>query len=269
MAMSKAIENRMWPFAHPLTQYLSKEVLYNLQRWADELTVAEIAAQNAAELGRLVHMNERHGAALVNAAKEFPTFALTHALRPLSSDLLKLSIHVSKNFIWSPRRHGSAEPFWLWVEDHEGIEIIQCSSLLFRQNTQALDVDFVIPIRGSKPPSSVNVRFVSDRWMGAEDEVTVLLENLTMPKFSRCHTPLLDLPFLPVATLKETASNFSSLHFQTFNSIQTQCFWTLVHTNQNSLICAPTGCGKSTLAMLALRCGIIASHFCLFAHPRS
>jgi antiviral helicase SLH1 len=256
MAMSKAVEKRMWPFEHPLAQFdLSQEVLYNLQHWADELSVAEIAAQNAAELGQLIHMNERHGTALVKAAKQFPTVVLTHLLRPLSSDLLKICIHVAKDFEWSMRLHGSAEPFWLWVEDHEGVEIIQWSHLLLRQNTAALEIDFVIPIRGSKPPSSINIRFMSDRWMGAEDEVSISLESLVMPKFSDCHTPLLDLPFLPGSAVKDAVAHH--LPFRDFNGIQTQCFWTLAHTNQNTLICAPTGCGKSTLAMLALRCGMI------------
>jgi antiviral helicase SLH1 len=250
--MSKAVEKRMWPFEHPLAQFeLSSEVLYNLQRWADELSVAEIASQSAAELGQLIHMNERQGAALSKAATHFPTVNLTHHLRPLTSDLLKIAIKVSKDFNWNSRLHGEAEPFWLWVEDHEGTEIIQWSHLLLRQNTVDMEVDFVIPIRGSQPPPSVSIRFMSDRWMGAEDEVKISLEELIMPSFSDCHTPLLDLPFLPV-TGNLVSSPFYKLHFRDFSGIQTQCFWSLTQTYQNILVCAPAGSGKSTLAMLAL-----------------
>ncbi|KAF8592674.1 Sec63-domain-containing protein [Ramaria rubella] len=253
MAMSKGVEKRMWPFEHPLTQFdLSQDVLHNLQQWADEWSVAEIASENAADLGQLIHMNERHGAALLKVAKQFPTVILTYRLRPLSSDLLKICIHISKDFEWNTRLHGSAEPFWLWVEDHDGVEIIQWSHLLLRQNTVDLDVDFVIPIRGSEPPSSVNLRFLSDRWMGAEDEVRISLDRLIMPVASDCHTPLLELPFLPANGRDATSSPFYKMPFRDFNGIQTQCFWTLVHTKQNALVCAPAGSGKSTLAVLAL-----------------
>jgi antiviral helicase SLH1 len=253
MSMSKAVEKRMWPFEHPLAQFdLSSDLLYNLQRWVDELSVAEIASQSAAELGQLIHMNERQGAALLKAAKHFPTVALTHRLRPLSSDLLRISINVSKDFDWNSRLHGEVEPIWLWIEDHEGVEIIQWSHLLLRQNTSNLEIDFVIPIRGAKPPPSVSIRFVSDRWMGAEDKVNISLDSLVMPTFSDCHTPLLDLPFLPTGGGKTVSSTFYKLHFRDFNGIQTQCFWSFVQTNQNILLCAPTGSGKSTLAMLAL-----------------
>lgn len=251
--MSKAVEKRMWPFEHPLTQFdLSSEVLYNLQRWADELSVAEIASHSAAELGQLIHMNERQGAAVLKAAKHFPTAVLTHRLRPLSSDLLKLVVNVSKDFDWNSRLHGEAEPFWLWIEDHEGVEILQWSHILLRQNTLDLEVDFVIPIRGSTPPSSVNIRFMSDRWMGSEGEVNIPLEGLIMPAFSDCHTPLLDLPYLPVEGSKVASSPFYKLHFRDFNGIQTQCLWSVTQTNQNILICAPAGSGRTTLTMLVL-----------------
>ncbi|KAF8493511.1 Sec63-domain-containing protein [Gautieria morchelliformis] len=253
MSMSKAVEKRMWPFEHPLAQFeLSSEVLYNLQRWEDELSVAEIASQGAAELGQLIHMNERQGAALSKAATQFPTVNLMHHLRPLTSDLLKIAVKVSKDFNWNSRLHGEAEPFWLWIEDHEGTEIIQWSHLLLRQNTVDMEVDFVIPIRGSQPPPSVSIRFMSDRWMGAEDEVKISLEELIMPSFSDCHTPLLDLPFLPVTGGNAVSSTFNKLHFRDFSGIQTQCFWSVGQTYQNILICAPAGSGKSTLAMLAL-----------------
>ena len=253
MSMSKAVEKRMWSFEHPLTQFdLSSQLLYNLQHWADKLLVAEITSHSAADLGQLIHMNEQQGAALLKAAKYFPTVVLTYRLRPLSSDLLRISIDVSKNFDWNPRLHGEVEPFWLWIEDHEGIDIIQWFHLLLRQNTSDLEVDFVIPIRGSKPPPSVNIRFMSDRWMGAEDEVNISLEGLIMPTFADCHTPLLDLPFLPTTGGKAVSSPLYNLHFRDFNGIQTQCFWSLVQTNQNILICAPAGSGKSSLAMLGL-----------------
>jgi len=251
LSLSKAVEKRMWPFEHPLAQFgLSQDVLYNLQRWADDLSVAELVSKSAAELGQSIHMNEGHGAALLKAAKQYPSLQMSYQLRPLSADLLKISVRVSKSFDWSTRLHGTSEAFWLWVEDYEGVGIIQGSHLLLRQNTTHLDVNFIIPIRGSNPPPSVTIRYISDRWMGAEDEIIAVFEDLAMPSSASSHTPLLDLPFLPVSDSISTPIN--KLHFRHFNGVQTQSFWPLMHTNQNTLLCAPAGSGKSTMAMLSV-----------------
>lgn len=250
LAMSKAVEKRMWPYEHPITQFdLSSDVLHNLQRWADDISIAELASQSAEQLGQLIHMNERHGNALLNATKQFPSLNLSHHLRPLSADLLKISVRCSKSFDWNIRLHGSTEPFWIWIEDCEGVEIIQCSHILLRQDSASMLLDFIIPIRGSKPPSSVTLRYIADRWMGAEDEIIVMLEDLTMPTFIDCHTRLLDLPFLRVAD--SISPSINRLQFRVFNGMQTQCFWPLMHTNQNVLICGSAGSGKSTMAMLS------------------
>ncbi|OCH90702.1 Sec63-domain-containing protein [Obba rivulosa] len=255
MGMSKAIEMQIWPFAHPLLQFrnLRQEVLYNLEKHADDYSVAQLASMTAAELGQLIRLNEHHGAAVRDAAKQFPTVEITHRLRPLGSDVLKIAVRVIRKFNWSTKIHGSTEPFWLWVEDHEGLTILQLSHFLFRQTTEAIDVDFVISIPNGKPPPSVTIRFVSDKWMGAEDEVSIPLDNLTMPSSSDCHTPRLDLPFLALSVLQdEKLAQALSRRIYGFNAIQTQVFWSITRTRLHSLLCAPTGCGKSVLGQIAI-----------------
>ena len=254
MGMSKAIEKRLWPFDQPLKQFeLKAEIFYNLERFADDYTVAELASMSAAELGELVHLNERHGAAIRDAAKQFPTVQINYDLRPLGSDVLKIAVHVTRRFNWSSKVHGSVEPFWLWIEDHESLSILQLSHLIFRQSTEALDVNFIISIPGGGPPPSVIIRFVSDRWMGAEEEVVVPFDDLVMPTSTECHSPRLDIPFLSLDVLGDDAlRDVLSSRISALNAIQSQVFWSLASTRYHSLLCAPTGCGKSTVAQLAL-----------------
>lgn len=256
MSLSKAVEKRMWPFEHPLKQAelsLSREVLYNIERWADELSVADLAAKSPAELGDLIHMNERHGTAVHRAASQFPALDLTYDLRPLGFDLLRIAVHVRRAFDWSGKVHGSLEPWWIWLEDERGVGILQSSSVLLRQTSQRLDLNFVIPIREAKPPVCVRLRAVSDRWLGAEHEVEIPLKALIMPPPSTDHTALLDLPFLPVSALRDaTIQRHCSALFRSFNALQTQAFWTLYNSKANALLCAPAACGKSTLAHLAV-----------------
>ncbi|EJU06494.1 Sec63-domain-containing protein [Dacryopinax primogenitus] len=254
MSMSKAVEMKMWPYQHPLAQFdLGQELLYNLQRWADELPVSDLVTQTAAELGELVHMNERHGAALLRAAKQLPSAAISYAVKPLSSDLLRIAVTVNKAFEWSSKVHGSTEFFWLWVEDHEGVDILQWHHLLFHQATEILDVDFTIPIVGSKLPPSVCIRFISDKWLGAEHEILIDLSEVVLPMTLNAHTDLLDVPLLSASAIQDSAlaRSYSQL-ITNFNAIQTQCFWPTVHTQHNVLLCGPTACGKSTLASLGI-----------------
>ncbi|GJJ07269.1 hypothetical protein Clacol_001469 [Clathrus columnatus] len=250
--MSKAVEKRMWPYDHPLLQFnLSKDVLHNLQRWADDFSISDLTSHSAVDLGKLIHMNEKHGAALLKAATEFPTVTLTHQLRPLASDLLQVSVRVTNNFNWNAQVHGSGEPFFLWIEDEDQSEIIQWRHITLRQDIPYIDTDFVIPIRGAKPPVSVTIRSTSDKWIGAEDDIIVPLDELIMPDEPNCHIPLLNLTFLQTSN-KVIAGTLRNPGFRQLSGIQTQCFWSTMHTNQNILISSPSGSGKTLLAMIAL-----------------
>lgn len=253
MSMSKAIEKQMWPFHQPLLQFqLKPDVLYGVQQYADEWSPADLATLDAEELGKLIHLNKHHGEALQTAARQLPTVELTYKLRPLGSDVLKISVTVTRAFTWNSKTHGSVEPFWLWVEDADGMYILQLSHLLFREKTRSLDLDFVISIQGGVPPSAVTLRFVSDRWMGAEDELNIPLSSLKMPQPSTCHTPRLDLPFLGLSSLRSASSNVFSRQLHGFNAIQTQAFWSIAKTRTNALLSAPTGCGKTTIGLATI-----------------
>ncbi|KAJ7895943.1 Sec63 Brl domain-containing protein [Mycena olivaceomarginata] len=238
MGMSKAIEKRLWPFDQPLKQFdLRGEIFYGLERWADEWSPAELAAQTADKLGKLVHLNELHGRAILTAAKQFPSVRITYSLRPLAFDVLKIAARITPTFTWSSKVHGSAEPFWVWVEDHDALNILHFH-----------ECRFVISIPHGQAPSSVTIRFVSDRWMGAEDEISIPFDTLVMPVASHSHSPRLDLPLLSPSILRNPAvKSLFSGRLHNFNSIQTQSFWTLINTKWHSLLCGPVGSGKSML----------------------
>lgn len=254
MGMSKAIEKRLWPFDQPLKQFpLKADVFHKIELYADDYTPAELADMSAAELGELVHLNERHGAAIRDAAKQFPTVEITYELRPLGFDVLKIAVKISRKFNWSSKIHGSVEPFWLWVEDDQAATILQMSHLIFRQTTEVLDVDFIISIPEHGRPPSVTIRFVSDRWMGAEDEVVVPFSSLVMPTASESNTPRLDIPFLPLSVVHDAIlEDVFGRHVSSLNAIQSQIFWSSVNTRQHALVCAPTGCGKSLIGQFVI-----------------
>jgi antiviral helicase SLH1 len=248
MGMSKAIEKRLWPFDHPLKQFnLKQDIFYGLEQWADDYSVSELVQMSPAELGNLVHLNPIHGQAILNAAKQFPAVQVSYSLRPLGPDVLKIETRVRSTFTWSSV-HGSVEPFWVWVEDHEEKAILQLSYLLLRPSTDVSEVAFLISIPEGQIPPFVTIRSVSERWMGAEDEVKVPFDDLVMPARSNSHTPRLDLPFLSLSVFQgNVLGELFAAKLRNLNAIQTQAFWSTVNTVSNALLCAPTGSGKSTL----------------------
>lgn len=254
MSLSKAIEKRMWPFDHPMTQFpLSRDLLFNLQRHADEVLIPDLAASNAEDLGQLIHMNHIHGAALLAAARQFPTISIRYKLLPLSQDLLKIRVDLEREFDWDTKNHGHSEPFWVWVEDYQGVSILQWASVLFRPSTEVIHLEFIVPVRAAERVPFVTIRTQSDRWMGAEDAAEVSFEDLIMPVHEDTHTPLLDLPYLQLSALgDERLQAIYSGHIAAFNAIQTQAFWSAYKSQENLLVCAPGASGKSLIGELAI-----------------
>ncbi|EAU84905.2 activating signal cointegrator 1 complex subunit 3 [Coprinopsis cinerea okayama7 len=255
LGLSKAIEKRMWPYDHPLEQsQLKFETLNALRRWADEMTVEELAETDSKTLGDLVHLNERQGLAIATAAKQFPSATITYKLQPLANDILKVSLVIARNFTWNPRLHGTSEPFWIWIEDEEGLTIHQLAHLAFHQNTTHLDLDFILPVSADDMPSNLVVRWVSDYWIGAEHQTYVSLENVVMPPKSQSHTPLLELPFIPISDiLNPHVASIYGKEIGVLNSIQTQALWSFMHSKEHALLCAPGGSGKSTFVSMILQ----------------
>lgn len=253
MGMCKAVEKRIWPYEEPLRQFnLKAEILHGLDESRTEYHPAELATLTAVELGNLIRLNEYQGQALLTAAKQFPSLELAYSLRPLGPDILKVIVTVTRTFNWSPKVHGSTEPFWLWVEDHEGNTILQLAQIILRESTEALDVEFVISVSEDTLPPSITIRLVSDKWLGAESELPVQLGDISMPTACHSHIRRMDVGFLPLSLTRLPALDKHFSHFREFNAIQSQVFWSLVNTKLNILVAAPASCGKSFLAHIVI-----------------
>lgn len=244
----------MWPYEHPLAQVttLHWDTMHNLKQWADDTEVTELRKMDPKAIGELIHMNEWHGTALRDAALMFPTIGVSYALRPLSHDLLQINVHVEPLFKWNAKVSSSTEPFYIWIQDGEGVNILQWRNILLRPSTTSLDIDFVIPIGDSVPPSYAVIS-ASDRWLGSDTQTTISLEALVMPEPPVEQTLLLDIPYLRISCFDDTQLDQSYRAFiSTLNSIQSQAFWTFYHTQQNILLSAPLASGKSFLGETAI-----------------
>lgn len=252
--LSKAIEQRMWPYDHPLQQIttLQKDTLFNLRRHADEIDIPVLRDMEAKDLGELIHMNEAHGQAVKNAAESLPMIEVTYALRPLSHVVLELRVKITPTFKWNNRISTSAEPFYVWVQEESGIDILQWRSILLRQTTTSVELDFVLTFEEGLP-SLLKIVSASDRWLGSGNESLIPLEGIKMPEHLDTRTRVQDVPFLNIRCLDDPPlQQMYNRYINTLNNIQSQAFWTLYHTNMNVLVSAPVGSGKSFLGEMAI-----------------
>ena len=146
---------------------------------------------------------------------------------------------------------------WLQVEDQDS-EFVLHKEFFFLKMTNAIGdrivdhpIAFTVPIPEPLPPQFF-IRVVSDRWLGSESITPVSFRHIVLPERFHPPTELLDLQPLPVSALRN--KQFEALYsdFTHFNAIQTQVFSTLFGGQDNALVCAPTGSGKTVCAEFAL-----------------
>ncbi|PCH44659.1 Sec63-domain-containing protein [Wolfiporia cocos MD-104 SS10] len=251
--LCKMVERRMWGSMTPLRQF--KGVPAEIIRKAEgkqfpwyryfDLSPPEIGEligiQNA---GRLVHR-------LVHS---FPKLQLQAQVQPITRTLLRIDLTIIPDFRWDEKIHGTAESFWIMVEDVDGEIILFHDTFILRQRyaEDEHNVTLTVPMFEPVPPNYY-ISIVSDRWLHAETRLPISFKHLILPEKFPPPTPLLDLQALPLSALhnKEFESIYSST-IQTFNKIQTQVFQALYTTDENVFVGAPTGSGKTICAEFAL-----------------
>lgn len=254
LSINKAIEKRMWTFQHPLHQMgLPLEILNKLENRTHEVSIDEMRDMEPLELGELVH-HKRMGQTIARCVDQFPMLLLDARIAPITRNVLNVELTITPDFVWNDRVHGSVEPWWIWAEDSDNVEIYYSEYYLLhkKQSGEPIQIGFTVPL--VEPlPSQIYIRAVSDRWLGAETILPISFQHLILPQLSPPHTDLLDLQPLPVTALHdETLETICAQRFSHFNPVQTQIFHTLYNTPHNALVGAPTGSGKTVAAELVM-----------------
>lgn len=249
----KAVDRQVWPYQHPLRQFnkdISAEILRKLEEREADLDRLQEMEEN--DIGALIRY--AHGGKLVKQyLGYFPWIQLSATVSPITRTVLKVDLLITPDFIWKDRFHGAVERWWILVEDSENdhiyhSELFTLTKRMPRGHPQKLS--FTVPIFEPHPPQYY-IRAVSDSWLHAEAFYTISFHNLALPEARTSHTELLDLKPLPLTSLGN--STYEALYkFSHFNPIQTQTFHVLYHTDNNVLLGAPTGSGKTISAELAM-----------------
>ncbi|XP_041352458.1 activating signal cointegrator 1 complex subunit 3-like [Gigantopelta aegis] len=254
LRLSKMVDKRLWGFQHPLRQFmiLTHEILEKLER--SRLTIDRLKEMTPQEIGHMIH-HVKMGGVVKKCVSHLPCLDLDANIQPITRTVLRVRLTITPDFKWDDKVHGgTAEPFWIWVEDPDNNHIYHSEYFMLHKkqvvNAEAQNLVFTIPI--FEPlPTQYYVKAISDRWLGSEAVCPISFQHLILPERHPPHTELLDLHPLPITALNDPKLEVL-YKFSHFNPVQTQFFHTLYHTDSNVLLGAPTGSGKTVGAELAI-----------------
>lgn len=260
LSMAKAFERRLWPHQHVLWQF-EDSLKYELVRKLEErgFDLYQLRDMSAGDIGAAL----RHPAAgpqVASAVASFPTLGIAAKLHPITRTVLRIQLDLTPEFSWRDQAHGAALRWLVWVEDSNSEHIYHSemwtlTKKMWKEGTQRLA--FTVPIFEPLPPQYY-IRVASDSWLGSEGTLAVSFKGLILPERHPPHTELLDLDPLPLSALGNPRYE-AMYRFSHFNPIQTQAFHTLYHTDENVLLGAPTGSGKTISAELTIL-RLLAAH---------
>ncbi|XP_055607496.1 activating signal cointegrator 1 complex subunit 3 [Uranotaenia lowii] len=252
--ISKMFERQMWEFMTPMHQFpiLPFEVIDKLEHRG--LSILALRDMDPKEIGDMLR-NHRHAVVVKRCAEEFPLLEIEASLQPITRTVLRIRVFITPAFKWNDRVHGkTAENFWIWIEDPES-NFIYHSEFFQMTKKQTIrkevqELVMTIPLKDPLPPQYY-IRATSDTWLGSSNLVPLSFKHLILPEVHPPHTELLPLQPLPVTVLNNR--KYEALYkFTHFNPIQTQIFHCLYHTDNNVLLGAPTGSGKTIAAEVAM-----------------
>lgn len=254
LVMAKMFEKQQWDIQTPIRQFTSLpfDIIDKIEnRGLSILTLREMESR---EIGDMLR-NQKYGSLIKKYCNEFPLLDMDAALQPITRTVLRIRIFITANFNWNDRVHGkTCESFWIWIEDPENNFIYHSEYFQITRkqvmNGEQQELILTIPLKEPLPPQYY-VRVISDRWLGSQSCIPISFKHLILPELHPPHTELLPLMPLPINVLNNP--EYESLYsFTHFNPIQTQIFHCLYHTNNNVLLGAPTGSGKTIAAEIAM-----------------
>ncbi|XP_027343786.1 DExH-box ATP-dependent RNA helicase DExH12 [Abrus precatorius] len=250
--LCKMVTKRMWSVQTPLRQFngISSDLLTKLEK--KDLAWDRYYDLSSQEIGELIRA-PKMGRTLHKFVHQFPKLNLAAHVQPITRTVLRVELMITPDFAWDDRIHGYVEPFWVIVEDNDGEYILHHEYFMLKK--QYIDDDhtlnFTVPIYEPLPPQYF-IHVVSDRWLGSQTVLPVSFRHLILPEKYPPPTELLDLQPLPVTALRNPSYEALYQDFKHFNPVQTQVFTVLYNSDDNVLVAAPTGSGKTICAEFAI-----------------
>ena len=201
--------------------------------------------------------------------KHIPRFNITVEAKPLTRTILNITLTLEPKFKWSKKWNGLSEHFWVIVDNKKEIihnenfnftpKKLDTENKKFSPKLKEVTLSFAVPFdieqgkSHARLDSVYTISILSEKWLDCLQQNFIELCEIDVPQDEDIKTELLDLYPLPLSALNN--KNYESVfnqNFQYFNPIQTQIFFSVYNSDENLLIGAPTGSGKTVIAELAM-----------------
>ena len=83
------------------------------------LSLLDMSANEVGQLCRWYKGGEK----ILKLVKMIPKLDIHCMVQPVTSNVFRFQIELHPDFNWSPRWHGGAQSFWLWVEDGDNNKV--------------------------------------------------------------------------------------------------------------------------------------------------
>lgn len=252
LCICKMIERRTWLSQSPLRQFsgIPEVIIRKLEKISD-IPWERFYDLKPQDLGEMVKL-PKMGKTLHKYIHMFPKIELSAAFQPITRSLLSVSLTLTPDFQFDTAVHDFAQTFWVLVVDVNGEQVLHHEPFILHRNHAAHPhtITFAVNLLEPMQPQYF-IKVISDRWMHSETVLPVSFRHLLLPQKFSPPAELLDLQPLPISVLRNP--KYEALYnFKFFNPIQTQVFTALYEGDDNSLICAPTGSGKTICAEFAM-----------------
>ena len=250
LEICKSIEQKVWVFTHPLSQFLQNQQFIKVLNKKD-VSIDDLFEFSSSELGDFLR-NKSAGPKIYGIIKTFPRLQLNSEMYPISSQIIRIKTTITPNFKWDKQRYGQTLYFWVIVEESGDSRILHSERFILNSQNYRSDhyLDFMIPI-ADPVPHQVVITIVNDTFVGCQYTDVVSLTNLLKPQNESLTTRLLGLRPLPIKAFDNPILE-DIYNFKYFNPIQTMAFHSLYHSSDNIFMGAPTSSGKTLISEIVI-----------------
>lgn len=280
LEIARASESRIWPFQHPLRQFvgvarhgsgfhISPETVAMIESIDGSNGIRALRSKTREELSNVVRA-PKLVSSLQRVLRSLPDIEIENAsIAPLTRTVLSINVSLFPNFHWNDILHGKSQSWWLWVEDLEENRIylshkIQLTKAQVHSHTSdffvrhaqrrhAIAFEFTVPV--FDPPSREYwVRIESERWhTGRQSKCVLPLATMNLPTERNYRSSLLDLRPLPMQAIftQQEAACFEE-DITHLTPLQSQAFHVANHSVENVLLSGPYGSGMEEVGWVTI-----------------
>ncbi|CDR95380.1 hypothetical protein BBBOND_0205380 [Babesia bigemina] len=214
------------------------------------LTASRLVKYDLDTLINLTHaeladsVKSKHEASTAQSYIRFiPYPQVNSSCQPITPRIAKVKVTLALKNCWSARWNGLSESFHVWICSE--VRIINKASITLTADNQRDSVEMFIPLK--EEDNYMTIKVFSCRWLGIVVENPFLTRRLQVADDG--YTKLLDLLPLPTTVLK---NNHFGYQYKYLNPLQTQIFPHCYFSDDNLLVGAPTGSGKTAIAEMSM-----------------